>query len=669
VTEISISPPRGRPFLSWVGKKPLDFIKAFPAQLVEVFDPTRKARKIHPSEFSASLDNWQNALFHGDNKEVLGFLLTRRLRGKVKLIYIDPPFDSGANYIRETVLRGMKEDIELGGEDYSLGEQIQYYDIWNNDAYLQFMFERLLLLKELLEEKGSIFVHVDYRRVHQIRLIMDEIFGPQNFRNEVQVRRTAKHTAMQFEQVKTLQVASDTILIYAKTSETEFNKAYREASEQQKQGNWHGFSDNLYRPTMRYKLFDMLPPSPRGRWLWEKSRADLAVENYRLFERALAKGEVSSFEQYAQLHPEMEFVRHNKGSPQYWISAREEIMVDTNWSDIQAYSHVTDYPTEKSEKLMRRIIEMGSVPGDLVLDCFCGSGTTAVVAQVTGRRWICADINKGAITTTIKRVQRIITKRWEREDKTEDQAKLVSSEDAIPFPYSFAHLRVNDYDLQLLRTEATELAVQHLGVDRTRTDRFFDGILGKSLVKIIDFNHPLTLLDLQLVEDEIKKRPAENRNLTLVCLGKELAVDPWVQEYNKKHPINKIEIVELRTDKKYGRFLIHKPPRAKVEISRLGKVARIKLRNFISPTILDRLNDPEKLVDVKIADFRSMIDAVFIDNSYDGEVLDVVVSDVPKSRRELVVGNYEVAISSTKAVVAVKIVDMLGEEVIVTEEI
>ena len=168
---------------------------------------------------------------------------------------------------------------------------------------------------------------------------------------------------------------------------------------------------------------------------------------------------------------------------------------------------------------------------------------------------------------------------------------------------TFAVYKVNDYDLKLLRTEAIELAVQHIGIQRTRTDSFFDGTLGKSLVKIIDFNHPLTLLDLQLIQDELRKRPDEDRDITVVCLGKELAVDAWIEEWNKKHPINKIHIIELKTDKKYGSFLIHKPAEAKVKIERIDKtIAKVVIEDFISPTIIERLN-----IDTNFSKLKSRI--------------------------------------------------------------
>lgn len=175
---------------------------------------------------------------------------------------------------------------------------------------------------------------------------------------------------------------------------------------------------------------------------------------------------------------------------------------------------------------------------------------------------------------------------------------------------------------------------------------------------------------MQLIQDELRKRPNEDRDITVVCLGKELAADPWIEEWNKKHPINKIHIIELKTDKKYGSFLIHKPAEAKVKIERVDKTAaKVIIEDFISPTIIERLNIDNKLFKVKIPDFRCMIDTVLIDNNYNGKTFHIVYSDVPKRKDDLVKGEYEIEIPESKTKVAVKIIDMLGEEVLVTEEI
>ena len=166
--------------LQWVGKKPLDVVRYFPAQLCESVGVGKPPAEPTYKEF---IKSDYNLLFHGDNKEILSSLIVAGFRGKVDLIYIDPPFDSGADYVRRVKLRGRNE--KLGGEGHTFIEQAQYEDIWANDNYLQFMYERLILMRELLSDKGSIYLHCDWHKSHHLRFLLDEVFGAENFRNEI----------------------------------------------------------------------------------------------------------------------------------------------------------------------------------------------------------------------------------------------------------------------------------------------------------------------------------------------------------------------------------------------------------------------------------------------------------------------------------------------------
>jgi len=592
--KIKITPAKGRPMLNWVGKKPLDYIKGFPAQLMEVFDPLKIGKKFEKPTYDELKDNWQNLLFHGDNKDVLATLLELGFRGKIDLIYIDPPYKSGADYVRKVELRGLKNKDQFNEDSASVLQQTMYFDIWNNDTYLQFMYERLMLLKELLSEKGSIYVHLDWNIAHYVKLLMDEIFGQENFIREIIWRPgwVSGYKSVAENWVRN----HETILYYGKNKNTViFNK--------------------MYTPY----------PPDYERWGGRPKGKGLAIEDV------------------------------------WGVFPQEGV---TSLQVVSFSSEYTGFLTQKPEGLLERIVRASSADPNqaiekgenipIVLDCFCGSGTTVRVAQKLGRRWIGCDINKGAIHITSRELQKVISNQIKKKE-TKYQA--------------FAIYKVNNYDLKLLQTEAIELAVEHIGIKRTRTDRFFDGTLGKNLVKIIDFNHPLTLLDLQLLQDELKKRPDEDRDITIVCLGKELSIDPWVDEWNKKHPINKIRLIELKTDKKYGSFLIHKPAEAKVKIKRKDGKAIIEIKDFISPTIVERLNIDNKLFKVKIPDFRSMIDCVLIDTNYDGKTFHIVYSDVPEKKQDLVNGKYEIEFPKKKAKIAVKIIDMLGEEVLVVEGI
>ncbi|MDD3175352.1 MAG: site-specific DNA-methyltransferase [Candidatus Nanoarchaeia archaeon] len=650
--KIKITEAKGRPMLNWVGKKPLDFIKSFPAQLVEVFDPTGESKQLENPTFDDLKDNWQNLIFHGDNKEVLGYLLANGFRGKVDLIYIDPPFDSAANYLRRVELRGKKQKSKLEGEDYNLGEQLQYHDIWANDNYLQFIYERLLLLKELLSNGGVIVLHCDDNKEHHLRCLLEEVFGSNNFLNWVAYRtdvsRGRKVDSSFFGNNLNM------LFFYSKNKE-EANKNYNKLSIFEKIEN----------------------PEKQGFLKDEKgffSHSDAgSYSKYSLYnfakENKLYSGNGTKYE-LDEINKTLKII---SGKPRikYYLEFKDgsyfkEKVIDNVWEDLLGIANQsgqdTGYPTQKVEELLNRVINSSSNKNSIVLDCFMGSGTTQAVAQKLNRKWIGVDINKGSIQTTAKRIQKIIS------EQSKNGKQKTLSENSEQKYLSFAHYKVNDYDLQLLRTEAIELAVQHIGIQRIKTDNFFEGTLGKNLVKIIDFNHPLTLLDLQLIQNELKKRPDENRNVTIVCLGKELSTDSYIEDYNKKHPVNKIEVVELRTDSKYGKFLIHKPAQAKVSIKRKGDKAQIELKDFISPSIIERLNDGEKLIKVKIPDFRSMIDVVLIDTEYNGKVFNIKYSDVPEKKKDFVLGKYELDIPK-KTTIAVKIIDMLGEEVLITEEI
>lgn len=642
--KIKIEPPKGRPMLYWVGKKPLEYVKGFPARLTEVFDPQKTGLRHEPPVFKNLEKEWQNLLFHGDNKEVLATLLENGFRGKVDLIYIDPPFNTGVDYVRRVTLRGVKSE-KLEGTGYSVQEQTMYFNNFADDAYLQWMYERLQLLKEILAETGNIFVRMDYRFGHYIKAIMDEIFGKEMFRNELVVNKSDRPT----ESVNKYHSTWDMLYWYAKSDYSYFYNV----TQTREEPKWRG----MHLPGVRWtqvkteylKLFSKKNIREKNGKYFTRARVIMGKEILPPDGRHWALGQDAIF----QLEKEGKIRLNEKGNPISLESSEKKI--HDIWTDIPGYDTKTDYPTENAEKLLERVVLSGSKENDIVLDCFIGSGTTAAAAQKLGRRWIGCDINKGAIQTTSKRLQQVIQEQIKEKKDTPS--------------YSFGVYQVNDYDLKILRTEAIELAIEHIGIERRKTDSFFDGTLGKELVKIIDFNHPLTLLDLQLLEDELKKRPDEERNIVLVCLGKELAADPWIDEWNKKHPVNQIRVIELRTDKKYGKFLLHQPAMAKVKIERKGDKAIIDIVDFNSPTIIERLNDPQSVFKVKIPDFRAMIDVALIDTNYDGKTFHIVHSDVPEKKSDYIKGHYELEIPKKKTTIAVKIIDMLGEEILETKKI
>ncbi|MGH2454818.1 MAG: site-specific DNA-methyltransferase [Candidatus Limnocylindria bacterium] len=658
--------------LSWVGKHPLREVRAFPAQLVERFGADAS---VNPGvDWSDWPDRYERGglLFHGDNKEVLAHLLANGFRGKVDLVYIDPPFDSGADYVRRVQLRGASGTARLDGETYTLGEQIQYTDIWANDTYLQFMYERLLLLKELMSEKGMCMVHLDEGRVHYLKVMLDELFGPDRFINEIVWKRQTAHSDVG-QGARHLGRLHDSLLIYSKGNDFTWNELFTPYTD--------AYTDAFYKHIeaktgRRYRLSDATAPGGSGKG--NPHYEFLGVTRYWRF----------SQKRMQELYELGRIIQTSPGAvpaQKRYLDEMRGVPLQSIWDDIRPIQSQAgeraDFPTQKPEALLERIISLGSQVGDVVLDCFIGSGTTAAVAQKLGRRWIGADINKGAIQTTVKRLAGVTEKQAAASVHAQQRAFEGTDDDAAPPPpaqLAFTTWRVNDYDLAIQHNEAVNLACEHLGVERTKTDPFFDGTLGKKLVKIVAFNHPATVLDLQDAARELESRPGEERDAVLVALGQEMRATDWLEDHNRHRPINRLEVIELRSDPRYGRFFEHRPASARVRLEvgqpdpdahRLdGPIpGRVIIDDFMSPSILERLSGTDGVLAPQVTDWRSMVDSVMIDVAYDGSVFNIALADIPERKADLVAGAYDVDLprDTLHAPVAVKISDMLGEEVLV----
>jgi len=660
-SEVKVQPAKGRPMLQWVGKRPLTRVPAYPAQHIETFDPTESLGK--PPVAPALWRDWPSdyprggLLFHGDNQEVLAHLLANGYRSKVKLIYIDPPFDSGADYVRQIRLRGERSGPLYAGEGQSIGEQVQYPDLWANDGYLQFMYERLLLLKELLSPDGLIVVHLDETRVHYLKVILDEVFGREHFINEVIWKRQTAHSDIG-QGARHLGRLHDSLLLYSKGDDFTWNDVFTPYSED--------YADSFYRHAdpdgRRYTLSDATAPGGAGKG--NPYYEFLGVTRYWRFSEQRMK----------ELYEEGRIVQARPGAvprQKRYLDEMRGVPLQSIWDDvkpIQSQAHErTDYPTQKPETLLQRILSLTTAPGDLVLDCFIGSGTAAAVAQKVGRRWIGCDINRGAVQTTVKRLQAVVREQMESSRLIDDDETPATAQ------LGFTVWRVNDYDLQIQHNEAVNLACDFIGVERLRSDGFFDGTFGKSLVKVVPFNHPLTPLDLEEVKRELDARPDEDRTVTLVSLGIEIGAQAWIDEWNRmrrgKDAVNRVEVIELRTDPRYGGVIRHEPARAKVKVQRAKGRLHIEIEDFVSPTIIQRLQQQSGLLNPQVDDWRAMVDSISIDPAYDGEVLNIAIADVPERKSDLVSGMYDLEAPEGETTVAVKIIDMLGEEVLVTERV
>ena len=595
--EVKIREVRGRPMLHWVGKRPVAAARLVPAQLMESFRVESPPKAPTYADF---ISDGHNLLFHGDNRETLSTLVVSGFRGKVDLVYIDPPFDSGADYVRRVKLRGRRGG-KTPGEGQSVAEQVQYEDIWASDNYLQFMFERLMLLRELLSERGSVYLHCDWRKSHHLRCVMDEIFGRENARNEIVWCYGGGATAaVDFPR------KHDTILRYVKTGDCIFHEEHRP------------FKENTRQVGKRSTLsggdpIDLDRGTPVPDW-W----TDLPPDEARKEER-------------------------NAPVSDWWT----DIKTVTGWNPEKS-----GFPTQKPESLLRRIVQTSSDKDSIVLDCFAGSGTTAAVAEKLGRRWIVADINKGAIQTTMGRLQRMAR------EKNNGNGGL-----AVAKPRGFIHYRVNNYDFRA-ENGFKEIVVAKYGVDRSRRDPFFDGTLDNCLVKIAGLDKPLSQLEIQEIRDEIKAhRPGEKRDVIIICNGAETAALEELTAEKKRRTLNRIVVRDIQKDG----IVVNRPAQADVRIVKRGKTATVTICDYISPAILARMAIDRSVFDEEVEDFRAQIDCVLWDTDHNGEHFNITDSDVPPKRKDFVKGEYKIALPRPGAKVAVKIIDMLGEETVIVK--
>ena len=627
--------------LTWVGKQTLERVPVLPAQCLETFEPLG-----HRSGTQSPV-NYPNRLYYGDNREILAHLLANGLRGQVRLIYIDPPFDSGADYVRQVRLRGGSGN-RVAAEAYSLGEQVQYTDIWANDNYLQFIYERLPLMRELLAPDGTLWLHCDHRKVHHLRMLLEEVFGPENYLNTIawrsQVARGAKVNAFYFP------FSTHWIEIFAKDRSTPpiwhpQKKVIRltsaEAAQQYMQDD-QGFFRTSDPGSYSYTRLVELHAGGR---LYAPYGGEVIVDaaNERIYG---SNGGNIAIKYYLQAEADGTY--------------STEQTIDNLWDDIPGLATTpaeeVGYPTQKTEALLERIIQVATDPGDLVLDCFMGSGTTLAVAQKLHRRWIGCDINRGSIQTVSRRLQRVIMAQLEDNDCPMATAAMDASADIATLDgATFALYRINGYDLPVAdplsspggesaQAAMVQLATEAVGVRRTRTDPFFEGLLGERLVKFADFSRPLLVADLEAIAAELATRREEARNVVVICLGRELATDTWLTDWNRHREVNRLAetiasdetqigestghqkrlnsglnhlaIIELQSDPRYGHFFVHEPAHAEVTICRSAAqvgALEISIEDFISPTVVQRLRRQSRVEPAQIADWRVMVESVAID--------------------------------------------------------
>ncbi|MCI0555533.1 MAG: site-specific DNA-methyltransferase, partial [Anaerolineae bacterium] len=340
------------------------------------------------------LDDFRNMLIWGDNKLVMASLL-KEFKGKIDLIYIDPPFDVGADF---TMNVPIGEEKETTFKDQSTLEMVAYRDIWGKgtDSYLHMMYERLTLMRDLLSERGSIYLHCDENVNYFLRAVLDDVFDKQNFISEIVWKRADSHNdAHHYGTVH------DMILYYSKGDDITFNPQYVPLSIKTIETWYRHIEPETGR---KYNLGNLVSPHPRPNLTYEFKGVPPPTNGWRVSRQRMEEYDSRGL---------LVVVGKDKKTlkiKQYLDESKGRQVTDW-WDDIsqlRGYSTGQDgrtgYDTQKPEALLERIIKASSNEGDLVADFFCGSGTTGAVAERLGRRWVMCDLGRFAIHTSRKRL-------------------------------------------------------------------------------------------------------------------------------------------------------------------------------------------------------------------------------------------------------------------------
>lgn len=365
--------------LTWAGKKN--------AKKIVQEDVIGRTLKFIPED-SKNADTTENLYIEGDNLEVLK-LLRQNYYGAIKMIYIDPPYNTGNDFVYNDSFEMSKTDSDISegtvgelGEKYSVNKNSQnrYHANW-----LSMMYSRLKIAKDLLSEDGAIFISIDGNEMENLKILCDEIFGKDNFRNQLITRRRIKSLNLQFADngLNSFNIGFEYILVYSKSQMFLFEPLRVKKVDAPDKGTWNVFWSNADRPTMRYDVLGFTPTT--GQWRWQKNLAEEAVSNYEEYINKYSTK--MSLEEYYKLTGEkLRFIRRipdgtgKNGGVQYWVAPSDTSLRTSNWTDLEVSQIAKDYDlpfdNPKNVNLIKNIISSVQGSDFIVLDFFSGSGTT-----------------------------------------------------------------------------------------------------------------------------------------------------------------------------------------------------------------------------------------------------------------------------------------------------
>jgi adenine-specific DNA-methyltransferase len=379
------------------GKKQGPVRIALPFQTIETVNESTQDRRRNLELFASGRDSeWRNRLIWGDKKYVLPSLLPE-FAAKVNLIYIDPPFDTGADFSFTAQIADHPDSEQDESTSFtkepSIIEQKAYRDTWGRglDSYLHWFYETVVLCHELLQETGSLYVHLDYHVAHYAKVVLDDVFGAAGFENEITWKRQTAHSDAQ-----RYNPLHDTIFYYVKSESAPFNRIHTPYDDAYVKSHYP-YTDAK---RGRFGLWDMSSPHPRPKMMYVWKGYPSPPNGWR-YERVT----MERLEKEGRIH-----YPDGGGKPRLkrFLDEMKGIPLQDIWNDINPINsqaiEATGYDTQKPEALLNRIITASSHEGDLVLDCFVGGGTTAAVAEKLNRRWIACDLSRFAIHTARKRL-------------------------------------------------------------------------------------------------------------------------------------------------------------------------------------------------------------------------------------------------------------------------
>ena len=362
------------------GKKVAPVRIALPFQTIETVNESVQQRQKMLDLFSSGRDpEWRDRLIWGDNKYVLSSLL-EEFEGKIDLIYIDPPFFTGTD---QKIVIDIPGDDDYIEKTPSMTEEAAYRNVWRkgSDSFLQWIYEKLFVMRQLLKSSGIIFIRHDQYWSHYVKILADEVFGKTNFQNEITVKRIHKNVTKQGR--ISIPIATDSLFVYFKSEEAHYHDISRKLLKP-RESYWRAMdsANRRVNPARVVEGKTFYPPTGRH-FTFNQEKVDQMYKEGRIR------------------------INSKTNKLEYLVHETDVMVLNSNWTDISGYSFTTGYPTENSENLLSRVIKAGSKNEDLVADFFCGSGTTPAVAEKLNRKWIACDIGRFAIHTTRKRLLNI----------------------------------------------------------------------------------------------------------------------------------------------------------------------------------------------------------------------------------------------------------------------